>query len=96
MGRAWYDKPSMHEAIARLRAVAEAEGVPMEELAMRWLLHHSALTPEDGVIFGASRLAQAEKTMQTLGGGLLSKAAAEQLDGLWDICRKDAESIISY
>lgn len=74
--RHWYDKPSMHEVNERLRALAQEQDIPMEALAMRWLLYHSALEEEDGVIFGASNPRQAGKTINTIKAGPLLKDMA--------------------
>ena len=68
----------------------------MEALALRWLLHHSALQPEDGIIFGASSPKQAEQTIEIAKAGSLSLDAAEKLSKLWEICSEDAESIVTY
>lgn len=39
----------------------EKHNLRLTEIALRWLQHHSALTPEDGVILGASSAAQLEQ-----------------------------------
>ena len=95
-GRNWYDKPSMYRVIEKLGEIATSEKVPMEELAVRWLLYHSVLQKEDGVIFGASSPQQAEKTMQTIKRGPVSMEAAKQLSEVWEICKEDARGIVSY
>lgn len=39
----------------------EKRNLRLTEIALRWCQHHSALTPEDGVILGASSAAQLEQ-----------------------------------
>ena len=41
----------------------EKHGITLTEAALRWLQHHSQLTPDDRVIIGASKLAQLEQSM---------------------------------
>lgn len=62
------------------------------ELAYRWINYHSALKPElgDGVIFGASSLAQIEGTVGFLKKGPLSPKSADAINALWDHVKKDA------
>ena len=68
----------------------------MEELALRWLFYHSALQEGDGVIIGASKPTQAERTMQMIGAGRLSESLVRQLSELSSICGADAETIVTY
>ncbi|KAG9024461.1 hypothetical protein FRB95_011459 [Tulasnella sp. JGI-2019a] len=54
------------ENIRALRMVHEAvakEHLTMAEVALRWLQHHSVLTPEDGIILGASNASQLESNL---------------------------------
>ncbi|KAL1752407.1 NADP-dependent oxidoreductase domain-containing protein [Schizophyllum commune] len=48
---------------AELQGVLEKHGITLIEAALRWLQHHSQLTPDDRVIIGASKLAQLEQSM---------------------------------
>ena len=36
----------------------------LTEVALRWVQHHGVLTPEDGVILGASSIAQLNENIQ--------------------------------
>ena len=94
--RHWYDKPSMHEVNERLRGLAETNKMPMEELAMRWLAYHSALQSDDGIIIGASRPEQAQRTVNIIKAGPLTEKVATELSALWQICREEASGITSY
>lgn len=39
----------------------EKHQLRLTEIALRWCQHHSALTPDDGIILGASSAAQLEQ-----------------------------------
>lgn len=41
--------------------VQEKHQLRLTEIALRWVQHHSVLTPDDGVILGASSAAQLEQ-----------------------------------
>lgn len=41
----------------------ETHGLGLTEIALRWCQHHSALTPTDGIILGASSAAQLEQNL---------------------------------
>ena len=92
--RKWYDKPSMHAAVTRLREIAEKEGVGMDELALRWVVHHSILGEEDAVILGASRVEQIEKNAAQIEKGPLDDALVRELDALWDGVKHDGIGIV--
>ncbi|KIH91057.1 hypothetical protein SPBR_01865 [Sporothrix brasiliensis 5110] len=86
-----YDTPAMHAAVRRLQAVCAAADPPMttQEAAMRWLLHHSALTDtDDGVIFGAKTVEQIRTNVAEMRRGPLPEAVREVVDGLWATTRK--------
>ncbi|PWN98569.1 Aldo/keto reductase [Tilletiopsis washingtonensis] len=58
MYRERYVKNLFVEAVEGLLPIAEKHNVSLAEVALRWMQHHSALTPSDGVILGASSAAQ--------------------------------------
>ncbi|KAJ4989200.1 aldehyde reductase [Stagonosporopsis vannaccii] len=86
-----YDKPSLRAALTKWEEVAQQEGVTKAELAYRWVAHHSDLQGEDdGVIFGAGTLKQAEQTAQALKAGRLSASAVKNIEEIWQSVRADA------
>lgn len=86
-----YDKPLLREGLVAWNEIAEREGVSKAELAYRWVAHHSALTQEgDGVIFGASKLAQIEQTARGIQKGRLSADAVRAIEELWERVREEA------
>ncbi len=47
-----------------LKEVADKHSITLTQLASRWIIHHSAMTPEDhGVIIGASTVEQLENAI---------------------------------
>jgi len=93
--RMWYDKPGMHDAISKLREISEKHGMPMQELALRWLRFHSALMEGDGILIGGRNVEQIEGAVEMLGKGLLAKEVVEELEQVEDIVGSDAEGIVT-
>ena len=87
-----YDHPSMRQALIKWNEIAEKEGVSKAELAYRWVAFHSALAAdaENGVIFGASSVAQIEQTAKGLQKGELSDEAANGVEAIWESVKGDA------
>lgn len=52
----------------------------LTEIALRWLQHHSALTPVDGVILGASSKEQLEQNAEDSIKGPLDDEVVTALD----------------
>ena len=91
-----YGKASVVDAQQRLRNVAAAAGLSMEEAALRWLTHHSELGAGDGIILGASRAGQVTATTAAIARGPLPSSVAEKLKELWVSVEKDVSSITSF
>lgn len=94
--RHWYDKPSMHEAIDKLRTLTTVNNISLESAAMRWLRFHSALEAGDGIIFGASKIPQVKSTCETSDAGPLPEGLVEELSNLWKMCKVDGAAIVQY
>jgi Predicted oxidoreductases (related to aryl-alcohol dehydrogenases) len=52
----------------------------LTEIALRWCQHHSVLTPEDGIILGASSASQIEQNCEDSTKGPLPDLVVEALD----------------
>lgn len=52
----------------------------MTEIALRWLQHHSVLTPQDGIILGASSAKQLEQNCEDSEKGPLPEDVVQALD----------------
>ena len=92
----WYDKPSMHEAIKKLRAISEKTGLGMDELSLRWLAHHSTLQDQDGIILGGSKTSQISGNVTQIKHGQLDESVAKELSELWESVKEDGMRIIEY
>ncbi|KAG8765891.1 hypothetical protein FRC12_007223 [Ceratobasidium sp. 428] len=84
MYRARYVKENYFAALESLKAVATAHNLRLTEIALRWCQHHSALTPDDGVILGASSAAQLEQNCVDSAKGPLPDEVVSALDAAWD------------
>jgi len=84
-----YWKKSAFEALQELKAVCNASGISLVHAALRWLLHHSALSAEhgDGIIVGASSAAQLQDNLTGAGGGPLPESVAAAADAAWETAR---------
>lgn len=67
----------------RLQVVCEEEGVTMKEATLRWLMHHSILCEQDGVILGGSSVDQLEENVRACKGGPLPLAITECFENIW-------------
>lgn len=82
------------EAIDFIRKACDEEGITMVEATYRWLLRHSALDENDGVLLGASSV---EQLTQNLSGclaavekGPLPPKILEAFDKAWEITKDEA------
>jgi aflatoxin B1 aldehyde reductase len=81
----------MRKALVKWNEIAEKEGVTKAELAYRWVAYHSVLQgDEDGVIFGASKVSQAEQTAKSLKAGKLSDEAVKGIEQIWESVKEVA------
>ncbi|KAL7283337.1 hypothetical protein ACG7TL_002766 [Trametes sanguinea] len=80
MYRARYFKRGFFDALNYLKPVAEKHQLRLTEIALRWCQHHSVLTPEDGIILGASSAAQLEQNLEDSEKGPLPEEILKALD----------------
>jgi 1-deoxyxylulose-5-phosphate synthase len=78
LNRYWH--PAYFDAVDELRGVAERAGRSLVELALGWLLHHTAA---DGVILGASNIGQLRQNLDAFERGPLSPETAAECDAVW-------------
>ncbi|KAI0454659.1 Aldo/keto reductase [Xylaria acuta] len=96
--RRWYDKPSFHDAIRKMKSACEPYGLDTTDAAMRWIVNHSILdgTRGDGIIIGPRNKEQCDKYIQGIQGGPLPEELVKTLNGLWEGVSDDAASILEY
>jgi len=82
LDRYWY--PAQFDAVDALREIAEQAGRSLVDLAINWLLHHTAT---DCVILGASRVEQLEENLAVFERGPLPEEAVAGCDGVWRTLR---------
>ncbi|KAI4870339.1 NADP-dependent oxidoreductase domain-containing protein [Hypoxylon rubiginosum] len=73
------------DALDILRPIAKKHGLTEVECALRWMSYHSRLKKEngDGIVIGASSLAQLEENLKALEGGPLPGEVVQALDAGW-------------
>ncbi|QRW14588.1 aldo/keto reductase family protein [Ceratobasidium sp. AG-Ba] len=84
MYRARYVRSNYFDAVESLKPIAAAHGLRLTEIALRWCQHHSVLTPEDGIIVGASSAAQLEQNCADSTKGPLPEDILSALDAAWE------------
>ncbi|KAH7383967.1 putative aldehyde reductase [Pyrenochaeta sp. MPI-SDFR-AT-0127] len=87
-----YNKPNYLDALERWGQIAAQEGISKPELAYRWVAFNSHIRADlgDAVIFGASQESHFRETVGWLRKGPVSELAAEKIDRVWDLVKKDA------
>ncbi|KAF9555159.1 hypothetical protein EC968_009113 [Mortierella alpina] len=80
-GRFW-NRRNM-EAVQVLVKAAQANNMTLVEASWRWMRHHSGLDDKDGIVVGASSLAQLENNLLDLEKGPLPQAMIDAFDEAW-------------
>jgi aflatoxin B1 aldehyde reductase len=84
-----YFKDKLFEASARLQQIAKDANLTGHAVALRWILHHSALGAAygDKVIIGSSSIAQCKENLDILAEGPLDDGLVKSLDEIWEMAR---------
>ncbi|KAF2484020.1 NADP-dependent oxidoreductase domain-containing protein [Neohortaea acidophila] len=89
--RARYFKDETFDALRLVEEAADKSGISMLDIALRWLVHHSALNIKDGgndgIIIGMSSIQQLEQNLKGLEGGPLPEEVLKKLDEAWLITK---------
>ncbi|KAJ3552504.1 hypothetical protein NM688_g4118 [Phlebia brevispora] len=73
------------QAIRNVKEIAEKHGLKLVEVAYRWLVHHSALRPDDhGIIVGGSNLGQIEGAIAQCDEGPLPEEVVAACEETWN------------
>lgn len=62
---------------------SKSQGLPLIEIALRWIQHHSKLSEQDGVIIGGSSVKQIEENCELSAKGPLPQEVLDGLDQAW-------------
>jgi aflatoxin B1 aldehyde reductase len=89
-----YLKPELLDAAAKVHKESEARGISGHEVALRWVLHHSALDASkgDAMIIGASSMKQLEENLRICEQGRLPDELLQLLESTWDVAKDVAPS----
>jgi aryl-alcohol dehydrogenase-like predicted oxidoreductase len=82
LDRYWH--PAYFEAVDELKRIAEAGGRTIVDMALNWVLHHSAA---DCAIIGASTEMQLCENLAALAKGPLPEDVVKACDGVWNHLR---------
>ncbi|KXT07428.1 hypothetical protein AC578_472 [Pseudocercospora eumusae] len=61
----------------------EKQSVSLKEATLRYMMHNSALGPENGVILGSSSVERMEENPVACEGGVLPESAVSAFESLW-------------
>jgi aflatoxin B1 aldehyde reductase len=81
-----FDQPKMHEAILKLKAACDEASPPLsvQEAALRWLMHHSALQAGDAVVIGAKWIEQLQGNVADIHRGPLDVNVLKAVENMWE------------
>lgn len=88
IGKFWSDaylRPEILSAAGKGQAAAEKHGLSGHAVALRWVLHHSALSRGrgDGMIVGARTLEQLKDNLDACDAGPLPQDLFDVVDDIW-------------
>lgn len=78
-----YHKDALLDAGKKVHDAAEKAGISGHAVALRWMLHHSALTGGDAIIIGASSLQQLEDNLKICKAGPLPVELVKIVEDVW-------------
>jgi len=84
-----FDKPIIHTAMLSFCEKCEEAGVTPTEVALRWILHHSALGEGDAILLGASSVEQLRGNVAFCGKGPLGEGLVGACGVLWGEVERD-------
>ncbi|KAI1212748.1 putative oxidoreductase [Annulohypoxylon truncatum] len=89
-----FGAPDLVSAVKRFDERTRESGAEPLEVAVRWIVHHSQLGEEDGVLLGASKTRQVVQTVELARKGPLSEELLKLVDELWDAVKETRGDII--
>ncbi|KAJ0120485.1 hypothetical protein J7T55_015214 [Diaporthe amygdali] len=79
-----YNAPELSAAMKEFVSGCKAHALPPFEVASRWIAHHSALGDDDGIVIGASKVAQVSATVTNIRKGPLPAPVVVLTEDLWN------------
>lgn len=89
-----FSAEDLNQAMAKFLETLATQKLSSVEVAVRWIFHHSALGDADGVVLGASRVAQVKEVLQLAQKGPLEAHVLEAADELWDTVKESRLKIV--
>ena len=82
------------QALQIIQSTCSEEGIPLLEATFKWLLRHSALNDQDGILLGASSLEQLDQNLDACHSGIegddLPGCVLKAFDEAWKVTEKSA------
>lgn len=78
-----YHKEGLLDAAQKVHTAAEKAGISGHAVALRWMLHHSALKEGDAIIIGASSLQQLDGNLESCKAGPLPEELVKVVEDVW-------------
>ncbi|KAF2646793.1 putative oxidoreductase [Massarina eburnea CBS 473.64] len=78
-----FDNAVLASAMMKFDTAVKEKGLLPAEVSLRWLVHHSALTDQDGIILGASRVEQVMGNVNLIEKGNLDEDVVALVEQLW-------------
>lgn len=78
-----YDDQALHRAVQGIAEVLKPHAISTHEASLRWILFHSSLGPDDGVIFGCSKISQIKDNIASINAGPLPPDVVSKMNKLW-------------
>jgi len=87
-----YHKDALFDAAKKVHNAAERAGISGHEVALRWVLHHSALRGElgDAMLISASSLTQLEENLEICKAGPLPTELVNIVENVWEPAKDSA------
>ena len=84
----------LHSAMRKFNEETKLYNLTPIEIAIRWIIYHSALGDQDGVIIGASNVEQIRETVNTMKKGPLPGEVLKIAEDLWNAVKESRDSIL--
>lgn len=94
IAQALFGAENLHSAMKIFDTKTKSHNLTPNEVAIRWIAHHSTLRNEDGIILGASKIGQIRETVAMINKGPLRQEILEAVEDIWNAVKDDRREII--
>ena len=94
MAQKLYGAADLHSVMKTFDTEVKTHDMTPIEVAIRWIVHHSALRDEDGIILGASKIDQLRGLMTMIRMGPLPEEVVKIAEDLWGAIKGSRGEII--